>query len=337
VLALETNITAKAPTALPEAYVEREPSNAAVELPERYADWDEFRSLSPAIHREMMHLASRPLPDLRSITPLPVPEQAPDEVTRWGMPLGTLDITRDSGQHWIILGWLLVGMGLLIGSGAALAIKYAIDPPPGRVARGPNRGSMPTYIALLAFGGASVIGGAYLLIIRGRRLPTMLWIFEDGLLVQHHTGFKALRWEEILDFEIVSKQGSPVYWLRLTPDITVRVNVGNDFEMMPLMEYIEIRLSSSQFLDRLKQIFNGQREPFGILRLGPQGIEAPRFFAPWSEIRRVMTDKAKLYVDWSKRPEWVPFPYQAVSFPYLVVALASVLIDEQKRIPAPPG
>jgi hypothetical protein len=124
-----------------------------------------------------------------------------------------------------------------------------------------------------------------------------------------------------------------VYWLRFTETISVRIPVGSNFETLPLMEYLEIRLCSSQFLDRLKDIFGGRREPFGILMLDRQGIEAARFYAPWSEIRRVITDANKLYVDWSKRPDWVPFPYQAVSFPYLVVALASVLIEEHKRLP----
>jgi hypothetical protein len=335
-LVLETGFTAHAPTMAAEPYLEREPSNAPIELPEHYADFDEFRSLSPAIHRELLHMASRALPDLRGVTPLPVPEEAPDDVTRWGRPLGTLDVAPSSSQHWVILGWMLVCIGLLVASGSALVIRSALNPPPGKAARRLDKDGGPSYIVLLVLSVAAVGGGTFCLMGPAKRLPTMLWLFEEGVLLQHHSGLNVFRWDEILDFEIVSRRGGPVYWLRFTEAITVRVPVGCQLEMMPLMEYLEIRLSSSQFLSRLRKIFHGDRELFGILRLDRHGIDAARFSAPWSEIRRVITDAHKLYVDWSQRRDWVPFPYDGVSFPYLVVALASVLIDEHKRIRSEP-
>ena len=279
-------------------------------------------------------MASRALPDLRAQTPLPLPEDAPDEVTQWGMPLGTLDVARHRGQHWVILGWMLIGIGLLVASGSALVMREALDPQPGRAARRLDPARMPSYIVLLVLGVGGIAGGVFCLLGPARRLPIMIWIFEDGLLLSHPSGLETYRWDEILDFEIVKRRGNPVYWLRFSEAISVRIPVSGDYELMPLLEYLEIRLSSSQFLGRLKDIFSGRRGRFGILTLDRNGIEGPRFFAPWSEIRRVITDANKLYVDWSKRPDWVPFPYQAVSFPYLVVALAAVLIDEHQRVPA---
>lgn len=334
-LAIATGFTAHAPAIHAEPYQERE-VNVAVVLPEQYADWDEFRALSPAIHRELMHMASRALPDLRGLTPLPVPEQAPDEVTHWGRPLGTLDVARNSGQHWVVLGWMLIAVSLLVGSGSALVMRQAMDPPPGKMAKRLDRDGGPSYIVLLVLSVFGVGGGVFSLMGPAKRLPTMLWLFEDGLLLQHGAGHDVFRWDEILDFEIVTRRGSPVYWLRFTDSLSVSIPVGSDYAILPLLEYLEIRLCSSQFLGRLKRIFNGKRETFGILTLDALRIEGQRFSAPWSEVRRVITDANKLFVDWSQRRDWVPFPYQAVSFPYLVVALSSVLIDEYKRIPSEP-
>src|ERR1022692_4755808 len=58
--------------------------NAAVELPERYASWEEFRSLSPAIQRELMNLAMRPMPDMRRMTREPLPADVPEATDRLG-------------------------------------------------------------------------------------------------------------------------------------------------------------------------------------------------------------------------------------------------------------
>jgi len=334
-LVLETNIMVQAPTpTLPdEPFFKLDLKNLPLELPEKYADWDEFRSTSPAVQRELLHMASRALPDLRSIMPQPVPVDAPEEVERWGRPLGTIDVSRQTGQHWLILGWLMVGLGLLIGAGSAIAIGSTLNPPPGQAGRRLNSNATSYYV-LLGLSVVSVAGGGYLAFVQSRRLPTILWLFEEGIYAQHHTESSAFRWEEILDFEVLTRRGSPVYWLRFTRTFTVRISVGSYFETMPLMEYLEIRLCSSQFLHRLKDIWECKRERFGALLLDRAGIEGPRFSAPWSEVRRVITDSKKVFVDWSQRTDWVPVPYQDVSFPYLVIALSSVLIDEYKRIPA---
>ena len=124
----------------------------------------------------------------------------------------------------------------------------------------------------------------------------------------------------------------PAYWLTLERGVSVKVDISASPERMPLMEYIEIRLSAAQFLDRLKSIFHGNREPFGIVTLDRSGFEGPQFFAPWSEIRRVVADAQQLFVDWTQRSEWVGLPYEGVSFPYLVIAIAAVMMDEHQRL-----
>jgi hypothetical protein len=334
VLSVETNITAHAPGLLPDAYVEREPANLQIELPERYTDWEEFRSLSPAIQRELMHMAARPLPDLRAIMPAPVPDDAPDLVTQWGRPLGTLDLSHGIFQHWIILGIMLLGIGMFMHVGAAMVLVQAHNDPAGKIGRRSDKNTAPGYLFLFGFGFFSVVGGLYCLAVRGRQKPTAIWLFEDGLLLQQRNGFQTFHWDEILDFEVVKRRGQPIYWLRFTEQFSVKITIGTDFEIMPLMEYMEIRLSSSQFLHRLRQIFNGQREPFGVLTFDKDGIGGPRFFAPWSEVRRVITDANRVFIDWTRRTDWVPIPYEEVSFPCLVVALAAVLVDEHKRLTA---
>lgn len=332
-LSLETNITAQAPAGMPEPYLEREPANVPIELPEHYTDWEEFRSLSPAIQRELMHMAARPLPDLRAITPEPVPDDAPDLVTQWGRPLGTLDLSQGSFQHWLILGILLAGLGLFMHVGATMVLVQAHNAPQGKAARRFDNDTAPGYIVLFSVGFFSFLGGLYCLVVRARQKPAALWLFENGVLLQHHTGLQMFHWDEILDFEVVKRRGQPIYRLRFTESIDARITVGSNFEIMPLMEYVEIRLSSSQFLQRLRRIFKGERETFGVLTFDKSGIEGPHFAAPWPEVRRVITDAKRVFIDWSRRPDWVPIPYEAVSFPYLVVALAAVLVDEHNRLP----
>ena len=87
------------------------------------------------------------------------------------------------------------------------------------------------------------------------------------------------------------------------------------------------------FLQRLKAIWLGQSERFGIVTLDRFGLRAGNFFAPWPEVRRVVSDAQHIFVDWSGRADWVPIRYRDVSFPYLVMAIAHVLIEDHGRFP----
>ena len=55
------------------------------------------------------------------------------------------------------------------------------------------------------------------------------------------------RWEEILDFEFATDARQPAYWLALDHGVSVKLDVGNSPERIPLMEYVEIRLTPPSF------------------------------------------------------------------------------------------
>jgi hypothetical protein len=334
-LALETNISAGAPTPTraiqPEAYVERAPSDGPPELPDRYGSWEEFRSLSPAVQRELMRLASRALPDLRGIEARRLPEDAPDRVRAWGFPLGSFNISADAGRPWQIFGYvaLFAGVFLLAGSTLLFARKV-IAGPRGLPVNDPDAGG---FMVMLVFYGLFALAlGIYCAFFRSPGGATVLWIFEEGAFLVRGGQRTATAWEDFHDFESVADARRPAYWLTLDHGVSVKVPLHGSPERIPLMEYVEIRLSAAQFLGRLKSIFKGNRELFGVVTLDCQGFQGPEFFAPWAEIRRVVTDSQRLFVDWSQRREWVGVPYEYVSFPYLVIAIAGVLIDEHNRL-----
>lgn len=308
-------------------YVPSPPSNKSEEARGSYSSWDDFRSNSPAVQRELLRLASRAMPDLRSMNPAPLPEDAPAEIDGWGESSGTMEVSADYRLHWQIFGWCLIIIGsfLIVGAGIEL-VSALLD------ARRLNQDdAISTGFMLMCYSAASGGLGVYCAFFRGSRPPTMLWIFEEGVFLKCYDRSLLSRWEDIDDFADVTDGGRPAYWLTLEHNFSVKISIGNSPQMIPLMEYIEIRLCAGQFLNRLKVIWNGGREDFGIVTLDRQGFEGRRFFAPWGEIRRVVSDSHQVFVDWSKREEWIPIPHQDVSFPYLVIALASVLIDEHAR------
>ena len=67
--------------------------------------------------------------------------------------------------------------------------------------------------------------------------------------------------------------------------------------------------------------------------LDHNGIRGRSFFAPWTEVRRVISDARVLFLDWSARSEWLEVRYADVSFPYVVMAIAHVMIEEHQRLP----
>ncbi len=328
----ETNITAAPPASAraiqAEAYVERPANDAAPELPERYANWEEFRSLSPAVQRELMRMATRALPDLRGIEAPRLPVDAPDEVRTWGRPLGGFDVSGGVNL-WQLFGYVALAVGALMLFGGALLILRKMIAAPRELGLRHDAGEM---LVIVFFGVFAIVMGVYCAFFRGARGAAILWIFEDGAFLLRAGQKTTTRWENFLDFEFVTDARRPAYWLTLDRGVSVKVDLNGSPECMPLMEYIEIRLSAAQFLDRLKSIVKGNREPFGIVALDPKGFEGPRFFAPWPEVRRVIADSQQLFVDWSREREWVGIPYEYVSFPHLVLAIAAVMIDEHQRL-----
>jgi hypothetical protein len=317
----------------PEAYQERLPREL-LPLPERYSSWEEFRSVSPAVQRELLHLIARPLPDLRSMRWRAIPEDAPDELTAWGKPVATIAVGGDDRSQWCAAGWLLIVLGVLVLA-AGLYVGFPGQGPPARGARVAAVPWAPVVVSI-TLGGGAILVGAYWAILRGRHLPAVLWVFDDGVLFQQGAQSRVCRWQDVQDFAIHWDEGTPTATFALEPGLAVTLPASRETGMMALLEYMDLRVGAAQFLPRLQAIYDGGRERFGAVVLDRQGIQSKRFCAPWANVQRVVADAQQLFVEVSRMPQWLPLPKRDVILTYVVVAISAVMMDEHERLATDP-
>ena len=295
------------------------------DLPERWSSWEEFRSTSPAVQRELLALVSRPLPDMRHMRVQKLPADLPADLDGWGKPLGTIEVPGD--RHTELARYINC---ILFGGGGLAMIALGLW-----TKRHHRPGDEELTLVWFMYGAIGLFIGVaiWFMTMRKTALGSTLWIFEEGIYVHRYGRTKVAPWTDIQEFEASMATGRPVYWLTFAHDLSVAISVNFTPEVTPLMEYIEIRLAAAQLLRRLEAIWEGQSQRFGIVTLDPGGITAPRLFAPWAEVRRVVSDAQHLFIDWAGASEWVPLRYRDVSFPYLVMAISHVMIDEHQRFP----
>src|SRR5262249_9695516 len=139
--------------------------------------------------------------------------------------------------------------------------------------------------------------GVWYAYIRRPVLRVLVWVFENGLYLQRGGDVEACSWEDVKDFRTDHPAGRPRYLLTtrgnfrfmLTPDISASV--------MPLAEYIGLKLAAAQLLLKLRRIFEEDRVRFGVITLDRAGIRAPGFFARWADVQRVVLDESKVFID----------------------------------------
>jgi hypothetical protein len=332
----ETHLASGPPPAMQtfqaEVPIDKKPSaygSVPLDQPDHYGSWEEFRSLSSAVQRELMKLVAQPLPDLRRIRLERLPEDTPAELDGWGKPLGSLNIEGESqfGNRiaaFVLgtIGVFLSGMGVISASSVFFAEK----------ARGENLGFCYVSPFYFGLGGACVYFAYWFAYKRTPLLSLRLWIFEEGLLLQRGGQFTTTRFENVKEFEMSRATGRPLFWITLPDEVPIVLSVGHTPEVMPLMEYAEIRMAGAQLLPRLQAIFEGSLERFDKVKLDKEGFHGPGFVAPWSEVRRVVCDERNLFVDWTVRNDWIPIRYQDVSFPHLVMAISHILIEDHARL-----
>jgi hypothetical protein len=341
----DTHLTAKAPTPIseaiqPEAATDRTAANAERDPARGYASWDEFRLTSPAVQRELMTLVTEALPDLRRIKVLPLPEDAPAEVDGWSKPLGTLKIPGTSLFSRYVGVAILGGIGALALFGSIGILIFFVAEV---LMAGPNNerpsDALGTLLTLVSY---SVIGAfclccAWWLHKRPPALGLTLWFFEEGLFLRRGGQSTLARFHEVKAFETSYETGRPLFWITLEDETPIVLSVGHCPEVIPLMEYIEIRMASAQLLPRLKRIWEGERERFGVVSLDRTHFHGPEFDLRWEQVRRVVDDVKHLLVGLKGRRERLEVRYRDVAFPHLVMAIAHILIDEHQRFPASPS
>jgi hypothetical protein len=288
------------------------------ESPRAFSDWDEFRATSPAVQQELLELARRPMPDLRLVNLQPLPADLPREMDGWKRPLGTIEGNgAASVSVWSVVAWtFLIGGGLCV-----------LGPLSQRIFPAPPQ--FWTSIVELA-----MISSVIWQFIRAHT-PYTLWVFEEGLLWQLGRRINGcVPWKDVRGFTVgfnpVSRM--PVYGLTAEKNRTFTIAMDQAPALMPLLEFVEIRLTAAQLLPRLELIYTGGQADFGAVKLDRKGFDREGFFVPWSQIERVMRDRDRIFVQIRGREDWVPIRYGLVSFPLVMMAISHILIDEEMRV-----
>jgi hypothetical protein len=330
---VETHITATAPPPS-QAYHSQAPADwsptaanhAPPPLPDKYADWDEFRELSPTLQGERIRLATVPLPDMRNVELWTLPDNLPAKTDEFGQPLATLSVAGESKSMNRSIGTFIavVGCFLLI----FLGFNYGT----ARVDPGHGRGISPgAIVSLIAIVGISF--GVWFAFFRQPRLHVLVWIFENGLFLQRGSDVEACGWEDVKEMRVNHEYGRPTFLLVTRGNCRIVLSPDQTATMMPLAEYIKVKITSAQLLPKLRRIFEGERIKFGAVYLDREGLTCS-FHAPWSNVARVVLDDANLFIDCRDRTEWHAIPLRDVSFPLLVLAISHVLIEEGQRLPS---
>lgn len=322
--AVETHITANPTLLPPQAIQPIDQFERDGEEPRAITDWDEFRATSPAVQRELLELARRPMPDLRNVYLKPLPPEMPAGTEGWKRPLGTIE---GPGEN-LILNWIgrilavIFGTLFLALSAGALA----------SIARGemPVFGGLWIAMAFLLLAGLCAWGLA-----RRRKPPYTMWVFEEGLFWQLGWSRRGhAPWQDVERFQTGHNPmtRTPICWITMAGRTDFEIDVATTPALIPLLEYMEIRLTATQLLPKLQQLHAGQSLGFGAVRLDQYGIHGRGFAFRWSEVERVVRDRDTLFVQVRGLSEWLPVPYVAVSFPTIVMAIAHIMIEEEGTI-----
>lgn len=290
---------------------------------EPYANWTDFRGTSPAIQRELIDLAGRPLPDIRQLNRVPLPDDIPSSADELGLPLAFVTMP---GENRLVshMGGLLV-LALCI----SFSVLVVLDE---NIRRGPHGiagGEITFFGAIIIFGLAFSMWNSFL---RKPHLSVDCWILQNGIVCRKGRELKARRWEDIEGFRVLD--AGAFLRVRLILDAGFWFNLSSkaDPSVIPVLEFIETKLTATQLVPILRRIFDGERLAFGVVQLDRSGFTGKRFYSPWSEIAKVVSDNANLYVDIRGRSSWSMIPYEDISFPLLVMAISHVMIADDRRL-----
>jgi len=330
---IETQITATAPPPSQAIHSQNgpdwspsQPNNAAPPLPDKYADWDEFRELSPSLQGEMIRLATAALPDMRNVELWTLPDNLPAKTDEFGQPLATLAVRGESqSMNWSIGSFIaVVGCFLLILLGFNTGVAQ-INPGHGR---GISSGTI-----VMIIGVVGISFGVWFAFFRQPTLQVIVWIFENGLFLQRGSDVEACGWADIKEMRVNHEYGRPTFLIVTRGNCRIVLSPDQTATMMPLAEYIKVKITSAQLLPKLRRIFEGERIKFGAVYLDREGLTCS-FRSPWSNVARVVLDDANLFIDCRDRTEWHAIPLREIAFPTLLLAIAHVMIEEEKRLPA---
>jgi hypothetical protein len=289
----------------------------------RYTSWEDFRANSPVVQRTLLDLATRVLPDMRSQPREPLPADLPPSTDAMGVPLASATLAQEGTSAVRLVVHRIVIMLILVGALTGIALIQHH--------RSPRIG-----ISLFLGIAAVLLAMRYRLLRAGLLQSVRLWLFENGILWQEGATVDACRFEDIAEFRVPPEGPHRSFTLVPRPGVTLLMTLRSSVAILPLAEYIEIRMASAQLLPTLQRIFAGERVRFGAVVLDRHGFEGPGVRADWSQIVRVMGDRRSVFVECRDQAGWRSIRVGAVSCPLLMLSVAHILVEEAPRLPVSP-
>jgi len=294
-------------------------------VPDQYTTWEEFRTLSPAIQNELIALATRPLPDMRSAPMRGLPENLPPKVDEFASPLASLTTPGEARS----LTWTVGTFVAVVVCCMFVFIGINLGVQGGRQGVGTAISGSSILAMIVILGIAFVAWYAY---CQQPRMYITVWIFENGLLLQRGNDLEACAWEDIKDFRMDRDTGRLTCWITTRENCHLMLNCDQTPAIMPVVEYLKIKITSAHLLPKLRRIFDGDRVKFGAIALERTGMTTPRIFASWDEVQRLVNDNTNLLLQLGSQTAWHTVRYRDVAFPLLVLSIAHIMLEEKERL-----
>jgi hypothetical protein len=289
----------------------------------RYASWEDFRANSPVVQRTLVDLATRVLPDMRNQPREPLPADLPPPTDALGVPLASVTLAQEGTSAAKLVVHRIVVMLILVSALTGITLIH-------------HHGSPRIGIGLFLAVTAVLLAVRYRTLRAGLVQSVRLWLFENGILWQEGARVEACRFEDIAEFRVPPEGPQRSFTLVPRRGVTLLLTLRSSVALLPLAEYIEIRMASAQLLPTLERILAGERVRFGAVVLDGHGFEGPGVRADWSQIVRVMGDRRQVFVECRDQAGWCSIRVGAVSCPLLMLNVAHILLEEAPRLPVPP-
>jgi hypothetical protein len=289
-----------------------------------YADWDDFRSNSPAVRRALQDLLTRKLPNIDALGVEPVPREAALRTAQLGRhPLTLLRASGNARGVFYDLGVVML-LAIFVFM-AVLLVRMDLHHFDWR------RVFSFCPVFAIAF---AVFMGIWLL-RSGRWHESAFWIFENGILQQHRGKFVACRWGDVQDFtwenlRDLQAQAVLVFRLGLYDEPATSIT-AQTMGAKAAADYIESKVTSARFLPTLRRIFEGETIRWGIFHVDRAGLYThPERRVAWSNVTEVELHAVVVSLVLDGRQKF--FRYHDVPFPTLFAVIAQVLIAEHARL-----
>ena len=95
---------------------------------------------------------------------------------------------------------------------------------------------------------------------------------------------EACGWEDVKDFRTAENLHHPIYVIVTRGDCRLILSAEQSPAIMPLAEYLKVKIASAQLLPKLHRIFDGDPVKFGAIWLDSAGIKGAVMLPLWSQI-----------------------------------------------------